>query len=70
MENGEWESVGVCTCSCGESGIMGVFISSSQHEVQFAGVVYVWEKTDNPAKLHSPAITASTTLQSIKVVVG
>ena len=41
MENGEWESAGVSTCSRGESGIMGVVIFSSQHEVLFAGGVRV-----------------------------
>ena len=70
MGNGEWESEGVCTYSHGESGIMGVVISSAQHEVQFVGGVCMWARTDNPATLHSPAITTSTTLQSIKVVVG
>ena len=26
MENGEWESAGVCTCSRGDSGIMESFL--------------------------------------------
>ena len=53
MENGEWEIARVCTCSHAESGIMGVVISSYQREVQFAGGVCMWERTDNPATLHS-----------------
>ena len=65
MENGEWESAGVCTCSHGEIGIMGIVISSAQREVRFTGGVCVWARTGNPATLHSPAITASTTQQNI-----
>ena len=53
MENGEWESVGVCTYNHGASGIMGVVVSSAEREVRFAGGVCVWARTDNPATLHS-----------------
>ena len=61
MENGESE-VWECSQHCrGESGMMGVVVSSAQREVLFTGGVCVWARTDNLATLHSPAITASTT---------
>ena len=41
-----------------------------KREGQPAGGVCLWERTDSPATLHSPAINASTNLQSIKMVVG
>ena len=48
----------------------GEFVSSAQREVPFVGGVCMWARTDNPATLHSPTISASTTQQNIKVVVG
>ena len=46
--------------------IVGVVASSAQREVRFAGGVCVWERNDNPATLHSPVITTTTTQQNIQ----
>ena len=71
MQNGESKVQSVFSTVMERVEMMGIVISSAQCEVRFAGGVCVWASTDNPATLHSPAkITASTTLQSIKVVVG
>ena len=71
MQNGEFKVRSVFSTIVERVEMMGVVISSAQCEVRFASGVCMWARTDNPATLHSPAkITASTTLQSIKVVVG
>ena len=71
MQNGESEVRSVFITVVERVEMIGVVVSSAQCEVRFTSGVCVWARTDNPATLHSPAkITASTTLQSIKVVVG
>ena len=60
----EWKvgNAGVPSAHHGESGIiMGLVASSTQCEVLFPGGVYMWERPDNPATLHSPAITTQLT---------
>ena len=60
MQNGESKVGSVFRIVMERVEMMGVVISSVQCEVRFAGGVCVWERTDNPATLHSPAIIAPT----------
>ena len=68
--NEEQSPVGECPCNRGEDGVMGVVVFSCLCEGQPAGGVCVWARTDSPATLHSPAITAPTNNRTFKVVVG
>ena len=69
MQNGESKVWSVFSTVVERVEMMGVVIYFAQCEVRFTGGVCVWARTDNPATLHSLAITAPTNNKNFNVVV-